>query len=84
MSSTLYWRPAPKDVPPAEGLPYELKKAIARRFWDHDGSLHGDEIEVGAAEVPYLEGLSDGGVDGAEELLQAIREHGRVLLWIGG
>lgn len=83
MSSTLYWRPAPKDVPPAESLPFELKKAIARRFWDHDGSLHGEEIEVDTEGVPYLEGLSDAGVDGADELLQAIREHGRVLLWIG-
>lgn len=84
MSSTLYWRPAPKDVPPAESLPFELKKAIARRLWDHDGSLHGDEVTIGSDMVPYLEGLEDAGVDGAVELIKAIRDHGSVLLWIGG
>lgn len=83
MSSSLYWRPAPKDEPPANHLPSGLKYAIARRLWDHDGSLWGDEIEVGKEMIPYLEGLQDGNVEGASELIEAIREHGSVLIWIG-
>ncbi len=82
MSTDLWYRPVPKDQPPAETLPYPLKRAIARRYWDHDGTLCGDELEFTAADVPYLEGLADGGVEGARELIGAIREHGAVILWI--
>ncbi|WP_242890225.1 hypothetical protein [Actinomadura litoris] len=84
MSSSLYWRPAPREEPPAHELSYELKKAIAQRAWGHDGSLHGDEITIGPDWVPYLEGLSDAGIDGADELIKAIKDHERVLIWIGG
>lgn len=84
MSSTLYWRPAPKDVPAPRDLPTGLKWALARRLWGHDGSLNGDEIELDEAIVPYLEGLADGGVEGAADLIAALRAHGTVLLWIAG
>lgn len=83
MSTSLYWRPAPKEVPPARVLPYELKKAIAQRMFGHDGSLCSDEIEVGTESLPYLEGLADGRVEGAAELIGAIHLHGSVLLRIG-
>lgn len=84
MSTSLYWRPAPKDVPPADTLPSELKKALARRYWDHDGSMWADEREFDSADVPYLEGLRDAGLDGAAELIAAIKKHGRVEVWIAG
>lgn len=87
MSSSLYWRPAPKEEPPAHDLPFGLKKAISQRFWGHDGSLYGDKVEMGASVIPYLEGLADGGTeeiaDGARELIAAIRKHGTVEVWIG-
>lgn len=82
MSTSLYWRPVPKDPPPSRELSYELKKAIARRLWGHDGSLCGAEVEVDAGMALYLEGLVDAGVPGADELLDAVREHGRVVVWI--
>lgn len=80
----MYWRPAPKEEPPAHDLPYELKRAVAQRFWGHDGTLHADDHLLSKEDVPYLEGLADAGVDGATELIEAIRQHGRLLVWIGG
>lgn len=84
MSTSLYWRPAPKDLPPENYLPFALKHALAKRIWGHDGSLYGDEVLVGKEFLPYLEGLADGHVEGATELIDAIREHETVLLWITG
>lgn len=69
-------------------LPFGLKKAISQRLWGHDGSLYGDEREIGPSMVPYLEGLADGGnaevAEGATVLLDALRVHRAVVLWIGG
>lgn len=81
MSSSLYWRPVPK-LPEGQELPFELKKRLGRRIWNHDGSLTSDEYEVGNELVPYLEGLADGNVPGAAELVAAIEEHGQVQIWI--
>lgn len=84
MTTTMYWRPAPKDVPPAHDLPDTLKRALANRIWDHDGTLHGESVQIGTqTDLAYLEGLRDAGVDGAQELLTAIRKNGLVELWIG-
>lgn len=85
MSSNLYMRPVPKN-PPRDDLPFGLKKAIAQRFWGHDGSLFGDAIQVDRSWVMYFEGLRDSGngevAEGAAEVLAAIRDHGVVELWI--
>ena len=83
MSSSLYWCPVPKPDP-ERTLDFDLKKKIAPRLWGHDGSIHGNKVEVGPAMVPYLEGLADCGVDGAADLIAAIHAHGAVELWIGG
>lgn len=84
MSSNLYWRPVP--VPPREGdLPFALKKVLARKLWDHDGSLSSDPAELDRddpALVGYLQGLRDAAVEGADVLLAAVQEHGRVEVWI--
>lgn len=87
MSTSLYWRPAPREVPPSNTLGGMLKSRIARRLWDHDGSLTEPEpLEVGKELMPYLEGLRDGGSgelsEDAAELTEAIREHGAVEIWI--
>lgn len=80
--STLYWKPAPKDEPPDRELPAPLRNVLAKRLWNHEGAVHAVETEVGDWSVSYLEGLADGRVDGAQELLDAIRAHGAVLIWI--
>lgn len=86
MSTSLYWRPAPKPTREEE-LPFALKKALARRLWGHDGSLYGDTRELDARIVPYLEGLVDGGMAevaaGAYDLIAAIKEHETIEVWIG-
>ncbi len=79
MSSTLMWRiVAPQE---GESLPYQLKRIISRRLWDTDGTIgHGVAI-AGPELLPYLEGLSDSGIDGANELIAIIKKHGEVELW---
>lgn len=82
MSTTLYWRPAPKNRPEPEDLPQELKTRLARRYWGHDGSLRSEALEFSRTDIPYLEGLADGGVAGASELATAIEQHGCIEVWI--
>ena len=79
MSSTLMWRP----VVPVEGyrLPFELKKTLSRKLWDTDGSIGGGEAGMTEADIPYLEGLRDAGVKGADELIEILRKHGAIVLW---
>jgi len=79
MSSTLMWRP----VVPIEGytLPYPLKKTLSRKLWDTDGSIGGGEATMTVADIPYLEGLRDAGVDGASELIEILRKHEAIVLW---
>jgi hypothetical protein len=80
MSSTLCWRVVvPVEV---ETLPYQLKKKLGPRLWDHDGSVGGDDRLVGPEMKPYLEGLRDAGVTGADELLAHIEKYGAVVIWI--
>jgi hypothetical protein len=82
----MYWRPAPRDIPPAEYLDDALKRRLAYRLWRHDGSLHGDHTTIGTDDrelIAYLEGLADANVDGARVLWDAIRAHGRVEVWVG-
>lgn len=79
MSSALMWRP----VVPIEGyrLPNELKYTISRKLWDTDGSMGGGEVILTASDLPYIEGLRDAGTKGADELIEAIKKHGAVILW---
>ncbi len=79
----MHWKPAHPEGSTWPKLPYALKAAIARRLWDHDGSMPGDQVELGLADVPYLEGLNDGGVEGAHILIDAINQHRAVVVWIG-
>lgn len=84
MSRSLYWRPAPKDPPPGAQLPDDLMFALRKRA-ERDWGLLSGGIPLDKADIPYLEGLADGGgeelAEGANELIAAIREHGAVEVW---
>jgi hypothetical protein len=84
MTRTLYWRPG--AVQPKNGLPDDLKRAIAPRYWGHDGGARdSDQCELTEKDIPYLEDLAKQGVTGAAALIAAIQEHdNRVVVWIAG
>ena len=70
----LYWttRITPVLLPPV------LKATIAGRAFDS-----GDDFaEVDETWIPYLEGVADAGVEGAHELIGAIRHHAVLTLWL--
>ncbi len=80
MSVHLYWRPVVPEK--RRTLPMELRNALARRLWDHDGSLCSGTARLDEGDYDYLNGLSDGGVPGVDALLDAIGLHGTVEIWI--
>lgn len=77
MTASLYWRPKQGG----NRLPDPLRLKLRKRF-----DLHGVEVDerLNPTLVGYLEALAehaDGQVaGGAEDLLEAIREHGPIIL----
>lgn len=57
MSSTLIIRKTPKPNKKEWGFKHPVKGMIARRFYDHDGSLGGGRITVGPECLAWFEGL---------------------------
>ncbi len=85
MSTNLFWQPETSRAD--RSLPKALKYIMARRLWDHDGSLSGDPVVINASEVPYLEGVRDATSDvdvnrAAKQLIEAIIKHGTIELSI--
>lgn len=79
MSTTLYWRP----VNPVGGdLPYDLKRILAKKYWNSDGTSVEEEIQLALGDLSYLEGLADAGIPGASVLIGLIKRHIKVVLFI--
>lgn len=74
MSTSLYYKPH-IDPELGEALSFELKKAIAPRYYDHDGSLGGGWYVLDEGEIPFLEGLLAAGIEDAKVLIDAIRQY---------
>jgi hypothetical protein len=71
-----------KPVEEAKGhLPDELKYKLSRKLWDTDGSCGNGPAVVDERIIPYLEGLRDAGIKGADKLIKLIQEHGSIELW---
>jgi hypothetical protein len=88
MSSSLYWRPVPAG-PEGErlGAGNQLKYAISRSLFDHDGSFSSEWVTVDEEFVPFLRGVSAAARDRspdlhleAEQLIALIERHGAVQL----
>lgn len=64
-------------TPESITVSYDDIMAAARQIYQETG---GEELDKRF--IPYLEGLADGGVAGAQELIDAIRKHGSIEIWI--
>jgi hypothetical protein len=89
VSFNFYWKavPEPQDVPRGD-LETRLKYFMAPRMWGHDGTLRGDTVLDGG-DIAYLTGMLDALKEdqfmhkSLEDLINNIKEHGRVFIWIG-
>lgn len=79
MSTNLYWRPV---TPVGGSFPYDLKRILAKKYWNSDGSNVEEEVTVGLGDLSYLEGLADAGIPGASDLIVLIKRHIKVMLFI--
>lgn len=79
MSTSLYWRPVPKDPPPYD-VPDDVEGALRRRYWEEDGVPRNHPAELDSRDVLWLEGLRDAGLKGASKLITAIRENDTIRL----
>jgi hypothetical protein len=70
MSSNLCWEPVYRAQ---KVLPYALKLAMQKRF---GGTVRDRNLD--GADVPYLEGLRDAGIAGADDLIAAIEKFGTI------
>lgn len=74
MSATLCWRPVVKN---RKTLPDALKFVL------RDKRGQGSEKNTyDHSDFPYLRGLVDAEVDGAQELIAAIEQHEEVEVWL--
>ena len=74
MSANLCWKPADKDY---KTLPDALKFILR----DKQG-LTSEKDLYGRERLGYLRGLVDAGVEGAQELIDAIVKHEHVEIWL--
>ena len=83
----LWWAPPPEEMG-WKSAEDQLKYLLAPRLWDHDGSLRSPAIVVGEELILYLEGVKaattiEDVYDGANRLINAITQYGRIQLRIG-
>ena len=85
MSRSLYW-----DIIPTEKEENDidsLKKVLARKVWDAEGTIHQPKTIVNSNLIPFLEGIVAGNGSGdmgrdASKLIEAINQHGEVYIYI--
>lgn len=75
MSSSLKWRPIIDHTD--NTLPMALKCVLAK-----NGLIGSEAVRMTKADISYLRGLADGGVEGADELIQRIFEHETVEIYL--
>ena len=71
MTSSLIWEPV-VEPDMDRGLTTRLKFLLRKRYGEPVNRDFGEE------DLPYLEGLVDGGIEDAVALVETIKTHGRV------
>lgn len=74
MSATLKWEPSKRK---SQSLPDALKFVLRDK-----GGVTSERTIFGRGNISYLRGLADAGVEGAQELIDAIDKHEEVELWL--
>ena len=82
MSVNLFWRPYVADAT-YRCLSDDLRRAIAPRYWEHDGSLSGGWVILDRSQLDYIGGLVDAKIEDAARLKDSIKKYGGVQLCIG-
>ena len=79
-STTLKWRPSQRS---RNSLPDGLLR-IFRGWLESSNEMNVQSAErcVSRDSLKYLEGLRDAGVDGAQQVIDLIEEHGEVVLYL--
>lgn len=72
MSAKLCWRPKART---RETLPYALQSILREALGESPRTFSNKDI-------PYLTGLRDAKIEGAQELIDAIEKHEEVELWL--
>lgn len=87
MSSTLVMSPVPKE---RDTVSFKLpvKAILARRYYDHDGSLGGGMVTVGPEDLGWFEGVLAGAdrwssaeVKDFGKMVEVLRAGGSVEMW---
>ena len=83
MSANMFWEPARRK---ANYLPDGIRRAVALKWFGHDGSLGSDRITINSRSISFLEGIIAGGNDearsGAQALIEAIDKYDEIEIWI--
>ncbi len=66
MTTTLVWQVKPKSN--YRSLPFQLRQVLEKRYKKFPKV-------VSAADIDYLSGLRDAGIEGAQELIELIDEY---------
>lgn len=85
MSTNLYWDIVKEKE--HKSLDNQLKYILAPKYWNHDGSLRGEDIFLVAEDIPYLCGIRDGSRDkdikkSIDILVDAIQKYKCVKIWL--
>lgn len=87
MTSTLCVRKTPQPVKDQWHFKLPVKALIARKFYNHDGSLGGGEITVGPRDLEWFEGILAAGSFSREDhadleaVIQVLRDGGSIDMW---
>lgn len=85
MSTTLYWKKVPKKECNLGHEKHPLKGILAKKYYDHDGSLNGcEKILTLSKDGEFIEALMFAGIEGAKNLYDDLKKYGELIIWIEG